>query len=120
MFVDHISDISVNVVITEPLVKHDKVKNHREKYQHERDSNPKTSLTSFARFFGHLVCLLYTNIKFKSECVVFKFYVLLQSFLINQLSWRRRGHPYRIGYGGRCSWSRTCGEWSYQSHRSEP
>jgi len=66
MFVDHISDISVNVVVSEPLVKHNKVKNHREKYQHERDSNPKTLLTSFALFFGHLVCLLYVNKKFKN------------------------------------------------------
>jgi len=66
MFFDHIYDISVNVIVTEPLVKHNKVKNHREKYQHERDSNPKTSLTSFALFFGHLVYLLYVNKKFKN------------------------------------------------------
>jgi hypothetical protein len=56
MFDDHISDISVNFIVTEPLVKHNKVKNHREKNEQKGETDPQSRLAALDNFlfwFSH-------------------------------------------------------------------
>ena len=67
-------------------------------------ANTKTEFSLFLK----IVCeSVFKNFLFFFIFLFFKTRAIYLSY--NKPSWRTRDRPYRIGCGGRCSWSRTCG-----------